>query len=99
MSDVDEDRLLLWYVTGTDAYRDGGRDADLLPPLNDEDAQGWWLMGFVVAALNAGLTIATDDLDPLFKALERVLADHNDVLKQIIDGLRERREQYLPKLH
>jgi len=38
-----------WFAIGERVYREGLQDADSFPPLNDMEAQRWWLGGFGAA--------------------------------------------------
>jgi len=38
-----------WFPIGERVYREGRRDAESFPPLNDIEAQRWWLGGFGAA--------------------------------------------------
>ena len=55
-----------WFDVGWDAYKEGGRDPESFPPLNDMEAQREWLAGF-----GAAWASGPDDLESVDEALVR----------------------------
>lgn len=62
-----------WFDVGWAVYRNSLRDTDSFPPLNDMEAQRWWLGGF-------GATWAADSDEG---------ASADDALAQALDGRAE----------
>jgi hypothetical protein len=50
---VDE-TMIDWLDTGWRVFKEDWRDADSFPPLDDMEAQWWWLGGFGAARALAG---------------------------------------------
>jgi hypothetical protein len=67
-----------WFPIGERVYREGLRDADSFPPLNDMEAQRWWLGGFGAAwASGPGEAGSVDE------ALARALLGRAELLRQL----------------
>jgi hypothetical protein len=71
-SDVD------WFDVGWMAYAEGLRGADAFPPLNDIEAQRWWLGGFGTAWAE-GFDVG----ESVDEALARMLAGREELLRQL----------------
>jgi len=74
---VDE-TTIEWLDTGWGAFRDGLRDADSFPPLNDMEAQRWWLGGF-----GAAWAAGPDKAGSVDEALARALQGRAELLRQL----------------
>jgi hypothetical protein len=67
-----------WFDVGWEAFAEGGRDADLFPPLNDIEAQRWWLGGF-----GAAWASAPHEAGSIDEALARALEGRRELLRQL----------------
>ena len=67
-----------WFDVGWEAFTKGRRDADAFPPLNDSEAQRWWLGGFGAAWASAPYEAGSVD-----EALARALAGSAQLLRQL----------------
>jgi hypothetical protein len=67
-----------WFAIGERVYREGLRDADFFPPLNDMEAQRWWLGGF-----GAAWAESSDGEESVDEALARALEGRVELLRQL----------------
>jgi hypothetical protein len=67
-----------WFEVGAVSFREGARDAGCLPPLNDMEAQRWWLGGFGAAWVEH-----PDDGESVDEALAQILEGRADLLRQL----------------
>jgi len=67
-----------WFPIGERVYREGRRDAESFPPLNDMEAQRWWLGGF-----GAAWAESSDGEESVDEALARALEGRADLLRQL----------------
>jgi hypothetical protein len=88
---VDEDAQLdVWFDRGWDVY-EGAREQHYYPPLNDMQAQRWWLGGFGAAWAVAPFEMPPDklvdsdalNLSNVEKALLVALEGRADLLRQL----------------
>lgn len=68
-----------WFDIGWAVYRKDLRNDANFPPLNDMQAQRWWLGGFA-AAWAENVTVEGESVD---LALVRALAGKEDLLRQL----------------
>ncbi|MEA3640252.1 MAG: histidine kinase [Lamprobacter sp.] len=88
---MDEDAALdVWFDRGWDVYKGARQDGDY-PPLNDMEAQRWWLGGFGAAWEAAPFEMPQDrlvngdllNLGDVDKALNEALQGRVDLLHQL----------------
>jgi hypothetical protein len=66
-----------WFDVGWGMFEGGLRGQRRLPPMNDMEAQRWWLAGFGAAWAASG---SEDSVDV---ALLAALAGHEELLRQL----------------
>jgi len=67
-----------WFDVGWVAFTEDRGDADSFPPLNDMEAQRWWLGGF-----GAAWASGPDEAGSVDEALARALAGRAALLRQL----------------
>ncbi|MBK1618451.1 histidine kinase [Lamprobacter modestohalophilus] len=84
---MDEDaQLNVWFDRGWDVYEQGLQDDHHFPPLDDIEAQRWWLGGFGAAWAVAPFEMPQDRL------IDGDLLNLGDVDKALIVALQGRAE-------